>query len=646
MSRVFRILLFSFLVLLAITAFTGCEKTILTDPLDGRGGSTGKTQPRSGLEEAQAALASGDYKKAEYLAQRESGRQGISQSELAQVSRVYAIAALRNKHPNVTLTALEQWQIAQPGADETREWQDIWCESMGQISPWSAKTRAEALYQDAGRSAQARSTAGIFLTVKQWEEGRLGETLAVLENLYASAADKKLRAMLEQRLALQLHAANTTAVSLVAGAVTPENQGSYPYSIILVDQLRRQTMNASTRDEALAALSRLSKEITLADPSLFKGLPASAIATPVSSGPISGKPVVLALPLSGAMGNMSAKIVAGAEAACRDFAASGVQVSLVIIDTDQPDWIARVDGLPAEATIIGGPLHPSALGTARSQGLTSRRALFTFMPALEQGEEGTAAWRFFPSADDQIDALLRFTGSLGISGYAVFYPEEGYGNRMSSLFSSKAHSMGAGVHTAAYAPNNPATWLRSVGELLAANKNPEHARGSTFQAIFLPDTWKNMDIIVPNIFYYNETRQVLMGAALWEQGIAAGGFVSPQYYGLAIFPGAWNPGRMSPAAERLQSGLLSAGRGPADFWTGLGYDFTRLSTSLNVGPGWTPGKINASLQSQNMDWSMAPIHWDAAGRARQEMFLFQPVEGGFAPLDEAEFRKTFSSAWK
>jgi hypothetical protein len=453
--------------------------------------------------------------------------------------------------------------------------------------------------------------------------------------------------MLEQRLALQLRAAGAAAVSLAAGTVTPENQSRYPYSIFLLERLHRQTLNPDTRAEAQEALARLS--LPLADPSLIQSLPPSALALPppaTSSAPLSGKPVVLALPMSGPLGNTAARIIAGAEAAVRTLAASGLSLSLVTIDTDQPDWIARVDALPRTAAIIGGPLHSNAYAAAQDQGLLSRRVFFTFMPGLEPGNEGRVAWRFFPSAEDQLDALLRLAASLGVHGYAVFYPEEPYGRRMSDLFQGKAEAMGFSVHRASYAPDDPATWLRAVGNLLAANKNPEHAQGATFQAIFLPDTWKNMDFIVPNIFYYNETRQLLLGASLWEQGIAGGGYVSPQYYTLAVFPGAWNASQARPEMDRLQAALLSAGNISADFWVGLGYDFVRFAASLNIPAEASPGGVNAALSSVVLDWTIAPIQWDATGHARQALFLFSPVEGGFAPVEETAFRKAFSSAWK
>ncbi|MDR1360048.1 MAG: hypothetical protein LBJ82_03610, partial [Deltaproteobacteria bacterium] len=385
----------------------GCLKLPLWDDSPERQRPPVAAQARTPLEEARAALAAGDYSRAESLAHRATTRPDGDKSR--EMARIYAIAALRNRHPNVALAALEQWRLAEAGADEGAEWQEIWCLSMTSLSAWTANERAEALYQDSSRSVYARGMAGIFLAVRYWEGGRLGESPGVLENLYAAAQDAPLRIMLERRLALQLRAAGPAVVSLAAGAVTPENQNRYPYSIFLLEHLHRQTLNADTRNEARAALDSLS--LPLADPSLIKGLPPSPLALPPGAGnaPRTGKPVILALPLSGPMRNTSPKIIAGAEAADRVLSASGLSISLAAIDTDQPDWIARLDALPRTARIVGGPLQHTAYAAALEQGLLSRRVFFTFTPGLEPGHEGRTAWRFFPGAEDQLDALLRLT---------------------------------------------------------------------------------------------------------------------------------------------------------------------------------------------------------------------------------------------
>ncbi len=637
-------LLLSGLFLFA-AGLSGCIKQLLP------GGDDGAPPPLqaklSPLDEGRNAFNKGDFGNAEAIALRLVSDSSLSKADSAEAGRLLAAAALRTDHPSVAVTGLEHWRTAAPGADARKEWQDTWSKALRALSSHDARTRANEVYQDAGRSASVRSMAGIVMAVRQWEDGSLGQSMVALENIYTSAQSKADKAQNEARLAVELNRASADAIALVASAPTAENQGRFPYSIILIDKLRRQTQNQATRVEAEAALDALSKQVSLADPSLFKAVPTeSSLSFQVSgqavpSGPIAGRPVVLVLPQGGQYATISGKIAAGAQAVCDELSASGSKVSLVVIDSDQPDWIAKVDGLPKDAMVVGGPLRRDDYLKAKAQGLTSRRALFAFLPGLESGDEGRVAWRFFSSAKDQVDTLLAFTSRLGISGYGVFYPEENFGQRMASLFEERANASGAKkVVKASYTPGDSNNWMASASQLVGANNS-----GTAFQAIFLPDTWKNMESIVPNFFYYNETRQVLMGTSLWEQGLAGNSVVSPQYYGLAVFPGSWNGAKPSPAGQRLQSRMAAAGKGSPDFWAGLGADFARLSLSLNLREGWNPESVNSALQSASLDWSTAPIRW-SGGIAAQQMLLFTPKQGGFEALNEDAFRKAFTEAWR
>ena len=630
-------LCFLFLPLLA-----GCPKKPLGDSVELR--PVVKASP---LEEAKSAFIKGDYTKSEAMAMRLSSDTSLEQADSIEANRLLAASALKNDHPSVALNALDQWRVLAPGVDNGKEWQDAWCKGLRALSSHDARTRANDLYQDASRTPLVRSVAGVFLAVRQWQDGESGQTLAALENIYSSAARNQDRAVLESRLALELHLADSSATALVSPSVTEDNRQKFPYSIILIDKLRRESLRPGSRDAALAALGELAGSITLADPSLFQGPPPESgisiqtAARTAPSAPISGQPVVLALPMSGQYAAISAKIQAGAQAACDQMSAVGNLVSLTVVDTDQADWIAKVDALPPGAAVVGGILSRPAYSQAKSQGLAARRALFAFLPSLEQGDEGRAAWRFFSSAQDQVDALLSFTSSLGIRGYGVLYPEENFGRRMASLFEERARTAGANTVIAQpYEPDNQNNWMAAATELLKANTS-----GSVFRAVFLPDSWKNMDVIVPNLFYQNETRQVLLGTSLWEQGLNGATFVSMQYYNLAVFPGNWNASHPTPAGQRLQSSLLASGKQSADFWAGLGYDFARLSARLDVGAGWTPETVNSALQSTSMDWSIAPISWDN-GMAAQQMHLFTPTSNGFKPVNEQEFRAAFEDAWR
>ncbi|MDR0339349.1 MAG: ABC transporter substrate-binding protein [Desulfovibrio sp.] len=599
----------------------------------------------SPLDQAKNAYVGGDFAKAEGMAMRLSQDGSLNADQGLEANRVLAASALKNNHPSVALTALDQWRKAAPGADDGKEWQDAFGRALRALSSHDARTRANEVYQDAGRSGLIRSIAGICLAVRQWQNGELGQTMAALENIHTSAAGDQEKAAIESRLALELHLADPSASALAFMAVTDANQGNFPYNIISIDKLRRATLNPATRDEAQAAFNVLAGRVVLAEPGLLQSppgeteigiRPGASTATTSPGGPAPGQPVVLALPLSGTYGPISAKIVAGARVACAETGSP-----LEVIDTDQVGWVSKIDALPGNATVIGGPLRRDDYAKAKAQGLTSRRAVFAFLSLLDSGDEGRTAWRFFSSPEDQVDALLGFTSRLGINGYGVFYPEDNFGRRMASIFEARARAAGAGtVISQSYTPGSQNDWMASADILLSKNTS-----GSVFRAIFLPDSWKNMDVIVPNFFYQNETRQVLLGTNLWEQGLSAGGFVSMQYYGLAVFPGNWNPGNPSAAGKKLQSDLLGAGKNSADFWSGLGYDFARLSARLGVREGFNAESVNAALQAANIDWSIAPISWNA-GVASQQMHLFSPTSDGFAPLNEAQFRAAFDDAWR
>lgn len=638
----------SFLVLAVLCLvlpllFSGC--IFFKQPIGG--GYSGADAPApvqySPLDEAKNAYVQGDYAKAETVAMRVASEG--SASDRVEANRVLAAAALKNKHPSVALTALDNWRKEQNGADNSREWQDAWAKALRALSSHDARTRANEVYQDATRSGLIRSIAGVVLAVRQWQDGELGQSMEALENIYASAGGSQDKVLIEGRLARELHMASPAASKLAASAVKDDNKTRFPYTIILIDKLRRAGGGASQ-----AALNELAGQATLADTSLFGAVPPESdieirpgTSAPAASpgGPVAGQPVVLALPMSGQYGSISAKIVDGAQAACDEMSASGWQTSLIVLDTEKADWITQAKALPKDAAVIGGPMRRDDYAKAKAQGLTSSKAVFAFLPSLETGDEGRSAWRFFTSAQDQVDTLLGFTSRLGIRGYGIFYPEENFGRRMATLFEERARGTGAStVVTQGYAPGNQNDWMSSANSLLSANKS-----GSVFQAIFLPDSWKNMDVIVPNFFYQNETRQVLLGTSLWEQGLSAGSFVSSQYYGLAVFPGNWNAAQPTPAGQRLQSALAAKGKSAADFWSGLGYDFARFSAKLGVRGDFNPQNVNAALQSASLDWSIAPIRW-SAGMASQQMHLFTPSGSGFAPVNEQQFRSAFEEAWR
>jgi uncharacterized protein len=197
-----------------------------------------------------------------------------------------------------------------------------------------------------------------------------------------------------------------------------------------------------------------------------------------------------------------------------------------------------------------------------------------------------------------------------------------------------------------YPPKDPTKWAAKVSELL--DVQPPEREGEEamppepgFDAVFLPDGWSQAQLLVPQFFFYDEDRLLLMGPSLWGQGLESDQHVEGRYFRLAIFPSAFAPTSPSPGTAALQKAMNRDGLGQPDFWVALGYDFLHFAGAMGPLPGqWTPGDITAAARrAQSMQWSMAPMAWDEDGLARQDLFLMQPTDHGAVPVDPARLLK-------
>lgn len=345
--------------------------------------------------------------------------------------------------------------------------------------------------------------------------------------------------------------------------------------------------------------------------------------------------VVLALPASGPYAAIATKIKRGAEAAQQQLTGAGGTLRLETVNTEAPDWLTALTALPASCAVVGGPLREAAYEQAQKAGALEQRAFFTFVPTLKPGEEGARAWRFFPSPQDQVEALVAFaTDDLGIRSYGSFHPGDAYATRMNGILAQSLGKRHIPLRQASYNAADPTSWSDAARPLI----NPVQAEGSTtpvpqteFEALFLPDSWKNVDMITQSLLYNGEDRLVLLGTTLWEQGLSGRQVPRAENFALAVFPGAWN-------AQHAPSALKGQGN---DFWTALGYDFVNFAAALALESRLTTPQITARAQSAaTAVRGMAPLTYDDAGVAHQKLYLFQVSPSGMKPLDAAQFRDT------
>lgn len=656
---------FTLLVMaLTVASLTGCGKKVIVTPQ--ASSSRGAEQTLS--YKARAAYDSGDYTAASTLYDRILQQPNLSKAEKRSAWRYFALSTIKSGRAFLGLQALDKWESTQPGAISTPEWQDAWVLAIKQLPPSKALSILEATYSKKTNPWGLRANAALLLAGVEWKKGNTGAALTSLEDLYSRAPNTKYKAALERRLFTELNSIDEQLLATISGYLTPENEVTYPYSIVLLEKARRAAGDEQNWPSAWAAIERLRSLGKLADPTLI-----DAVLAPLQKEfgePTQG--IALALPLTGPYGSIGWKIVRGAGIAHWQLTNNGYNFALKVINTESATWQEELAALPAGFTIVGGPLRKDVFRKIYDRDLTEKHAFFTFLSSLPVGTEGKDAWRFFSSPKDQIQTLLNFAQfDLGINNFAALYPNENYGQHMAQLFVEKAESQSDyPVLTASYTPNNPQGWSKDVKNLLAQsdqeNKEIQAMNGETenasaqarlneqyedmpynpaFQAVFLPDSWKNMESIIPHFFFHQEDRAVFLGPTLWEQGLSAGKKLESRYYKLAVFPGIWNPFTPTNASKQLVQAMDDAGLGKPDAWVGLGYDFIRLAAGMGSIPSdWDDDTVNAELASaQHMDWSIAPIAWDADGNASENLFLFRPSRNGFVPVNPETFGKRLAT---
>lgn len=345
--------------------------------------------------------------------------------------------------------------------------------------------------------------------------------------------------------------------------------------------------------------------------------------------------VVLALPNSGPYAPWGKKIKAGADLAIEELRKTGTNVQLHTLNTEDPLWITKLRALPEMCVLVGGPLQEKSYLEAKKSGVLAEKAFFTFLPALQSGEEGIVAWRFFPSPQDQIEALKKVgVNDLNVRTYGAFYPEDAYGRKMTDLLEKALQREHIPLQKASYNPSMPSAWSKSAAGLIKPEKMENSNQvipQTSFEALFVPDSWKHMDMITTSLLYNGEDRLILMGTNLWESALSGKPVAKPAKYELAIFPAAWNSAK---APKKLTDAN-------ADFWMALGFDFANFASYLGLTTKPESLLITSLAQKSSPKIrANAPISWNDTGIASQNLYIFQISSKGMKPLDVEQFKRT------
>jgi len=465
---------------------------------------------------------------------------------------------------------------------------------------------------------------------RQWETRQYLAAMNTLALLYGLTTEDSARASLES-LAL------SRAEALPAAERARMLEGNpathiFPWSLVAWAHAKAQVVDDPKRFEAVRPT--LEGILTRGGLATTRILADQFLALNQRSGRATVRDITFFLPQNGPQAAIARRILLGAQIAGDELKNAGVHFQVRSLDAGSPGALSELSALPP-GSIVAGPLRKEDWERITAAGIHKTLAFLSFLPTLPG--EGRDGWRLLASPEDQVRVLATAMASFGATTAAILYPQDRFGMAMAPLFTQALEAKGFQVTaTSSYDPAQPAAWGAVVAELLGAKGKDAPSSLPPFEAVFLPDSLLKAQHIVAFLRYYDAGHLLVLGPQLWSQTVDSPELEIPSFR-LAVFPGALLPSR--PEAQRLAAAATAASA-KLDGWIALGYDTVRLVLLL---PPYTgdPEAFSGALAdaSAGMAWTLAPIRWDASGRASQELFPLQITANGLTLADWEALRQ-------
>jgi len=240
------------------------------------------------------------------------------------------------------------------------------------------------------------------------------------------------------------------------------------------------------------------------------------------------------LPLSGPYQIYGYKILKCIQIALAQYNSQSnhLPIKIIVKDTgSDPDKAALAVKELSEERVgaIIGPL--TALEAAALEAQEKRIPIITLSQKDNITEIGNYVFRNFITPKMQVEAIVSYAiDVLGLSRFAILYPDDKYGTRFMTLFQDKVMAYGGDVVAVEpYDPNQTdfAEPIKNLSEF--QNEMPEYSKNKEahstskqpeptidFEAIFIPDGPKTSGLIIPQLAFYNIVGVNLLGTNLWH----------------------------------------------------------------------------------------------------------------------------------
>ena len=355
------------------------------------------------------------------------------------------------------------------------------------------------------------------------------------------------------------------------------------------------------------------------------------------------------LPLTGTYEAYGKKALKGIELAQNQFVSLNPDPPLTILikdtESDPEKTIAAVKEL-AESGVaaIIGPVATADIAAVEAQKYGIPIITLTQKDQITQ--IGPSVFRNFMTPGTQTDALVSFTvKKLGLSRFAILYPDEPYGINFMNLFKDQVESAGGRV-VAIQSYNTSQTDFRETLQKLSSRYSPvpdnsKSSRASKrmeptaatidatpsisedFEALFIPDSPQKIAVIVPQLAYGNLRPSYLLGTNLWHslKLIHTGG---PSIQG-SILPDGFFAESTSETVQQFVRIFQNAYKESPGYIEAVSYDTAMMMFNIIKNPNtlFRSSIIKELLRPDGYSGVTGDYRFDKDREAQKKLFLLQ-----------------------
>ena len=319
------------------------------------------------------------------------------------------------------------------------------------------------------------------------------------------------------------------------------------------------------------------------------------------------------LPLSGPYANYGEEILHGIQLSLQMFEKieNSPDIELIIRDTagDPDKAVAALEDLALNrgVSIVLGPLASRTAFPVANRAKELGVPIIAFSQTENLANVGDMIFRFYFSPDQEISSLVRIAyDQLENMSFAVMYPNNTYGQKMKTLFEREVEKKGGKLLTSiSYTPNitdfeKPIKELIEIGLITSPEDDDsdnidesevleDSERGSSasvskkislqldFDALFIPDSYKRIEMIAPQLVFNDINKIQLLGTSLWDSPSIL--LESGNYIQRALFPTYFFKGSSTKAKTFAEAYLYNFGLDPGQL-AAAGFDSMRMLQEL------------------------------------------------------------------